>query len=69
MPEIKTAEIEKKLIEVLQSKKGPAEAEKVINDAQQNTGADEWDVRNALWRLTADGKASFTSGFKMVSLP
>jgi len=66
----KQARIEQKLIEVLRLKNGqPEAAEKLIADAQQNVpGADEWEVRGVLWRLTADGRADFTPGFKEVSL-
>jgi hypothetical protein len=70
MAQEKTARIEQKLISVLQSKAGqPEEAEKLIQDAKKDVpGADEWDVRKVLWRLTADGRADFTPGFKKVLL-
>jgi hypothetical protein len=68
MSETKAAAIEQKLIEVLQSKGAPEEAEKLIKDAKEGTDADEWDIRKVLWRLTADGKAVFTPGFRKVFL-
>lgn len=61
------AAIEKALLELLRSQNAPQPAENVINDAKNSTGADEWDVRNALWRLTADGEAAFSPGFKEVA--
>ena len=69
MPDDSAANIEKELIEVLRLKDSePQEAKKLIADAKRVTGADEWDVRKVLWRLTADGLADFTPGFKKVSL-
>lgn len=62
--------IEAKIIEFLKSKAGePQEAARLIEEAATAVPeAEELDVRKILWRLTADGRADFTSGFKQVLL-